>query len=609
MSMKINQITIEGVHNVTKKRYDLPDIVYIFGKNGAGKSTILQCVQFALLGYIPGTAKKNGSIFSHSSNSHVMSVKLVLSDENNKKVIITRGITKSGNTFSQFCETIPEDYDISTIVGDAELPLFNFSDMFDMSANALKSWFIDYLPNSNSSYTWENIRSTRIDNQPYAEVCSPTIDEIFSTVSGKDVNTETIKDLLECVKSHISLQNIQAKSLQGTLESLVYYADAPEGVNIDELNAEKDRLHEARLLIKVRKKLATNRKQLEDKLADLKDYPDTLKSNQEFKDTMKTMDSDSDEYIVNQNQKDVLQHKIDELEYEKLQYSTIANSNGICPYSSTVCETIQLRAEEYKQKLSEIEAKIAELNKECKSLQDRNFDLNRSIQKARNRLSEIQSKYQEKESLLSQLKELNKEYPDCPEFPSEVTEEEDISRQIDEIDRQIVMYHANKQYQETMDRVTKDKFKTDMTLKFLADMKKLLDSNGLPSEITESTFNHFADVISEKLRTVCDDNSLSAKFVSTGGSNSFSFGVVRNDDYISYELLSSGEKCLFQLALMLTIAETSSGKLKLVMIDDMFDHLDEDNFQKVLDGMTKISGIQVIVAGVKPSANAICMNI
>ena len=38
------------------------------GPNGAGKSTILEAVQLALLGYIPGYAKKNESIMKHSSD-------------------------------------------------------------------------------------------------------------------------------------------------------------------------------------------------------------------------------------------------------------------------------------------------------------------------------------------------------------------------------------------------------------------------------------------------------------------------------------------------------------------------------------------------------------
>ena len=64
--MKIKSIYIDGLHNAVNKTYDFGDMVYIFGHNGAGKSTILQAIQFALLGYFPGTAKTKEAMLRHS---------------------------------------------------------------------------------------------------------------------------------------------------------------------------------------------------------------------------------------------------------------------------------------------------------------------------------------------------------------------------------------------------------------------------------------------------------------------------------------------------------------------------------------------------------------
>ena len=57
--MKIKSIYIDGLHNAVNKTYTFNDINYIYGNNGIGKSTILQAIQLALLGYIPGTAKNS----------------------------------------------------------------------------------------------------------------------------------------------------------------------------------------------------------------------------------------------------------------------------------------------------------------------------------------------------------------------------------------------------------------------------------------------------------------------------------------------------------------------------------------------------------------------
>jgi hypothetical protein len=57
---------------------------------------------------------------------------------------------------------------------------------------------------------------------------------------------------------------------------------------------------------------------------------------------------------------------------------------------------------------------------------------------------------------------------------------------------------------------------------------------------------------------------------------------------------------MFTLALMMAIVSSSDDVLKLIMIDDMFDHLDDKNIQTVFDSIAGYSDIQMIFAGVKP---------
>ena len=66
--MKISSVTIEGMHKLGQpKKYTFNNLTYLYGPNGSGKSTVLEAIQLALLGYIPGMNKKN-DYYAKSSN-------------------------------------------------------------------------------------------------------------------------------------------------------------------------------------------------------------------------------------------------------------------------------------------------------------------------------------------------------------------------------------------------------------------------------------------------------------------------------------------------------------------------------------------------------------
>ena len=147
--MKIKSIHIIGMHKVTDKTYNLNDLTYLFGKNGAGKSTVLQAIQLALLGYIPGTDKNKTAIFRHANGLN-MSVELTFDDE----TTIQRSWVNTGKAIEATVTTKPDSLDIESIVKDLELPIFNFNEFVGMSANKLKDWFIDFLPEASSKVDW-----------------------------------------------------------------------------------------------------------------------------------------------------------------------------------------------------------------------------------------------------------------------------------------------------------------------------------------------------------------------------------------------------------------------------------------------------------------------
>jgi DNA repair exonuclease SbcCD ATPase subunit len=127
--MKIKSVYIDGLHNAINKTYQFNDMVYLFGHNGAGKSTVLQAIQFALLGYIPGTAKNSKEALLRHSPTDEIDVKLTLIDDTNTEILVRRKINKAGNTLSTF----PENYDLTPIISGIELPIFNFNEFVSIS--------------------------------------------------------------------------------------------------------------------------------------------------------------------------------------------------------------------------------------------------------------------------------------------------------------------------------------------------------------------------------------------------------------------------------------------------------------------------------------------
>jgi DNA repair exonuclease SbcCD ATPase subunit len=117
-------------------------------------------------------------------------------------------------------------------------------------------------------------------------------------------------------------------------------------------------------------------------------------------------------------------------------------------------------------------------------------------------------------------------------------------------------------------------------------------------------FEELADNMTDIIRKMYKKDDIVAKFNISGKANSFTFGLIRNGTYIPYDLLSSGEKCLYTLALMICITNTNKSPLRLMICDDMFDHLDSTTIESTFDILGTINDIQFIFAGVKPCKNA-----
>ena len=138
------------MHKVSRKVYNLKDFNYAYGKNGAGKSTMLQAIQLGILGYIPGYGKRNMDIFKHS-NSISMRVIVTLVEESGKLITLDRTFVKIKSQITSSLVVTPEGAWDEFMISDIELPIFNFSDFLSQSPNTMKTWFLNFIPPTEKS--------------------------------------------------------------------------------------------------------------------------------------------------------------------------------------------------------------------------------------------------------------------------------------------------------------------------------------------------------------------------------------------------------------------------------------------------------------------------
>ena len=582
---KLKSITIKGMHNYDDVTYDLKDFTYLFGHNGAGKSTVLEAIQFALLGYIPNYNKTPAGIFTHCNNDNKMSVTLVLND-GEKDITVVRECVKSGGKAAVNVVVNPQ-VEIADIIADIESPVFNFNEFIGMTANKLKEWFISFLGNSDSQIKWEEVFT--LDNGTDLALQKQMLDN----TNGKAVDIDSLKEVNTYLKAMESTEKANIQRVTSTIQNMVHYDDdeAP-AVDVDALRAELETLtaqksyaiqYEERFnhnnLIKA--KLGSEAYAgLKDSVEEDDNYysliEERLDLNSAFADVSSTIDEKTAE--------------VNKLNGEVKALATILNSDGICPYTQKSCADITTLKQSYEKQYSDIKSKIADLEAEiAKSTETRN-GLNREITKTSSELESIKSRYAERDRLNGSLLPI----ADAPEFTSTA-----LTAKISEITDKVVKAEANLKYIGMVDNLTKEKLSGENRLNMIKGWIKTTGANGLQSQLTDGSFGVLSENMDTYIKALYGDETLKTKFILEEKANSFSFGLVRNSKYIAFDLLTSGEKCIFTLAMLLCIIANAKSDLKLVLVDDLLDHLDDNKIKTLFKGLNNIKDIQIILAGVK----------
>lgn len=616
--MKVKSVTIEGMHNVAKTTYTFDDITYLYGPNGAGKSTVIQAIQLALLGYIPGTAKRKSDIFKHA-NGHALAVTLKILDNDNI-VTVSRVWSGTGANLNNSVSIEPESYDIESILNGVELPIFNFSEFLNLSANELKNWFITFMPSSKSEIDWhtkftEDINTAKI-----------SVDDEFiqSTISSACVvdselsSTESVKKTNEKLKELLSFHQKTLQRIQSTIQSLVYYDDVDEDVTESQIADKIARYEAEKSAHDNATRIAQNNERINKLLETYTKYTaDSVEADPEYiklvsqSDKLTADKSDVDAKIAQlMLESDSIQIKIRDATSVKSEISAtilakqeIINGKGICPYTKLQCNSIKSLIAQYEAEITELNSELTDINNSITELTSQLAEVRQSrdsetansksisdkqleVQKA---ISNLQSKYREKDMYASQLVDAPEVIVSVVDYAAEIAKLRDIQ----------VKLAANAKYNELVDKLTAEKFEIDSQIAAYKSWIKLTGPNGLQcDDSVEASFSMLGEHVSKYIKTLFGQ-SVDVKFNLEAKSNSFSFGLTRNDAYIPFNLLSSGEKCIYTLALMLTIIEQSTCPLKLILIDDSLDHLDDINITHMFDSLKAITDVQMIFAGVK----------
>lgn len=595
--MKLKSIEIEGFHNIIRKKYEFSDFTYVAGPNGSGKSTVLEAVQLAILGYIPGTSKNSNQALMQHANGKTMSVTAKL-DDDGQEVEISRIFiaSKSGSARSEVVVT-PEGYDIGSIVADIELPLFNFNDFLALSSNKLKDWFIDFLPSYDVKTDWgeELAESARENN---VECSDDILKETCKSIADLELTgLDEIRSANNYFKQCISFEKKRVEELSASVRQLIYHEDVDNSRTADEVDEERQRLE---------KELATIQRYFEavrynEEILERSQAFDDLKADDFSKDEtfLKLVDEEiklkEESAKVDEEIRSLFQEEL-ELNAETSANEKIISSKGVCPFTDSPCDSISGILEDIKKSIDEIDknrdAITRTLNEKSKELQDVSIRL----EHVRSEISCIKHQYEEKERFwkFNELKDVVEIEDTSDEYIQKLKDR--IRELLDEKSK--IM--ANEQYDSLVETVTIQKYEHETKLALYKIWEKLTSVNGLQSENDANMpFEDFASAMNPMLSKMFE-RDVEAAFTLVGKANSFDFGIkdVSKNTYIPYNLLSSGEKCMFTLALFVSIVQTSSSPLKLVIVDDLLDHLDHKHIDTVIECMNTVKGAQLLFAGV-----------
>lgn len=593
--LSIKKVTIEGMHNVKSVTYDFNKLTYLHGNNGVGKSTVMEAIQLALLGYIPGKGKTKELIFRHA-NSHTMAITLVLiNNETDEEITIIRTWKQSPKGISSDVKILPVTYveeNLKHWVSNVELPIFNFNEFVGMTANKLKDWFISFIPKEEAEVNWKAVLTKHVQGNYFFN--EKTLKEVLANLGTPDAGVDGVRQVNSYLKQLLSFKKTELERVASTIQSLVFYDDLDGVDNETELMCQRSELIQQRDMVTRWKNTESQNIRVKGQLANCITSADSLMEDAEYIE-LKQHISDRQNEICTLNDT-ITSHSvaIANMEAKIKEKQRIINGRGICPYSNNECESIKATIAIYVEDVKALEVTIADCKKIISDCQAKMDELNKVNNADVTKMHQIQSVYDQKNRLTALLVDnfdIDRNWLEM-----------DFESLIAHIDNTVVKIKANAKYNQLIEALTQQKYQIELDIECVKAWAKLTDANGMQSQMMSNPFEKFAESIDEYLKYTMGKD-IHAAFYIVEKANSFSFGITRNDSYVPFDLLSSGEKCLYTLALMMAINLNCTDYISVIMVDDLLDHLDDDNIDKLFDSLVEVPNTQFIFAGVKATTS------
>ena len=511
----------------------------------------------------------------------------------------TRSWKKEKSSIKSSTTAVPAEFDPRSLIGEIEIPIFNFSEFKGMTANKLKEWFISFLPKEGFEIDWNEYLVGELGSRA-SLLPEGYMDEVINYITSECADYEGV-DLVKRLNAHFkeeqSFQKSQVERLQNTLNSMIYYQDVEDADYselVDQLR-QKSELRDQLIKYESQQQYIKN---IESQLAQIHLAADSLEEDPEYRRAHAARAEI--EAKISELTKELSASNV-QLSQLKAEYAQQQITSDICPYTKTKCDKIAAS-------LKDTESKRAELKLKIDSI------MTQDAEKVR-QLHDLQAKSSQCVVAEDTLKRAYTTHATlCLQIPSEVIAiptsltAEQLQLQIDELNDKIAKLKANEQFNQMNNTIKKDKFRSENIVEVLKIWINSTGANGLQTYMMEKPFKMLAYAMSTYLTTMFG-SAATASFNLEEKANSFSFGMMRDDAYVEFDLLSSGEKCLFTIAMMMCLIDKSSAGLKLILADDILDHLDSNNADRLFSGLSN-NDIQFIMAGVKECKNTeICTKI
>lgn len=596
--MKLVSIDIRGMNKVMQKTYTFnPDVTYLNGKNGAGKSTVLNAVQLAILGYIPGLAKKNDAIMKHA-NGPFLSVTANF-DKDGDLVQVSRVWTANKKGITCSVSTIPPNLDTSAIAGELELPVFNFSEFSSLSANKLKDWFISFLPSSKVDIDWKQELTSSLGDTCIVE--PDFLEEVLRGIKAvPGAGVDQVRAVNAYLKQLQSFKKSESDRMNSSIQSLIFYDDYTADMSIADMEAQLYAYQQEHTSKLIRLCTYETSKEALSVLEKYQGWPDNIEDDPHYQDILSGISStrgklsELDSKITSNNA------KLYDLHSQLQQLTSSSTGNVVCPYTKQACDTAAEYLLEIEQKRKSLRTEFDKVDRYAKSLDSQRQNLARKVDDLERDKYFLENEYATRNQYKFTL-----DPSAIGVDPDKLRDDINYAEQkMKELQADLVKAKANEKYNQLVDTFTQQKYRIQQSLEALKLWIKHTGENGLQTKFMGDPFLDLAKDLSTYLRSMFSDDSIIAHFELSSKANSFSFGIDRGGVYIPFDSLSSGEKCMYTIALLTCLVCRSSDGIKLILLDDLLDHLDEDSIENVFRGIQSVSGVQYAFAGVKPCKSA-----